>query len=101
MQAHCSSRHVVTYVLAKELANIIRPLVGHFPHHIRNTQLFIEHIKAIQLQQGELMASCSVKAPYTSVPVDSIISIIKNKLQQDPKLHNRTSMSIQHITTLL
>ena len=47
------------------------------------------------------MASYDIEALFTLVPVDLAISIIKNTLQQDPKLHNRTSMSIQHIITLL
>ena len=61
----------------------------------------MEHTKTLQLQQQECIYSCDVKAVFTSVPVDPAISIIKNKLQQDPQLHKRTSMYIQHITTLL
>ena len=41
-----------------------------------------------------------MKILFTSVPVEPAISIIKNKLQQDPQISNRTSMSIQHIITL-
>ena len=96
-----SGRDAVTYEVAKELANIIRPLTGHSPHHIRNTQHFVQHTKAIQLKQGECISSHDVKALFTSVSVDPTISIINNKLQQDPQLHNRTYISIQHIITLL
>ena len=42
-----------------------------------------------------------VKALFTSVPGVPALSIIQNKLQQDPQLHNRTAMSIQQIVTLL
>ena len=42
-----------------------------------------------------------VKALFTFVPVDPAISIIKSKLQQNPQLHSRTSMSVQYIITLV
>ena len=47
-----SSRHAVTYKVTNKLTSIIRPLVA-IPHHIRNTQHFMDHVKSIQLQQGE------------------------------------------------
>ena len=36
-----SSRGSITYGMAKELANIIHPLVGQSPHHLKNTQHFV------------------------------------------------------------
>ena len=53
-----------------------------------------------QLQTGEGMVSYDVKALFTSVPVDPAISIIQSKLQHDPLLSHRTSMSIPQIITL-
>ena len=39
LKAHgVSSRGSITYGVAKELAGIIRPLVGQSQHHVRNTQ---------------------------------------------------------------
>ena len=42
-----SSMGVVTYGVAKELANILRPLIGYPAYHIRNTQHFGDYIKSI------------------------------------------------------
>ena len=50
-----SSRGSIMYGVAKEMVNIP-------PHHIRNTQHFIEEAKSIQIQQGETMSSYDVKA---------------------------------------
>ena len=61
----------------------------------------MEHIKSLQLQQGECMVSYDIKTLFTLVPVDHAISIVKNKLLQDPLLSHRTSMYIQDIITLL
>ena len=61
----------------------------------------LDPIKSIRLQLGECMVSYDVKVLFTSVLVDPAISIVKNKLQQDPLLSKRTSMSITQIITLL
>ena len=34
-----SSRSTLAYELVKELARVMRPLVGNSPHHIKNTKL--------------------------------------------------------------
>ena len=74
-----SSRDAVIYGVAKELASITKPLVGHFPYQIRNKQHFVDDVKTIQLQPGESMVSYDVKTLFTSVAVDPV----KYKLQQD------------------
>ena len=96
-----ASRGSITYGVAKELENIICSLVGHSPHHFKNTQHFIQHISEVKLGPGNVVASCDVKAIFTSVSVEPSISIVKQKLQQDPLLSQRTKMSIQQIVTLL
>ena len=48
----------------------------------------MEHIMSLKLQQGECMISHSVKALFSSVLVDSAISIVKSK--QDLLLSHRT-----------
>ena len=94
--AHRSSCGIV-----KELANIILPLVGQSLSHIKNTQQFVNHIKSVQLFLGEVMVSYDVKALFTSVPIDPAIKIDQSRLQQDPLLPQRLSLSIPQIITLL
>ena len=53
------------------------------------------------LEPGETITSFDVKALFTSVPVQPSIQIVKQRLQQDNTLPQRTSMSIQQITSLL
>ena len=48
--AHCFQQGTVTFGVANELANTTSLLVVCSPHHINNTQHFVEHIKVIQLQ---------------------------------------------------
>ena len=40
-----SSCGSVTYGVAKELSEILKPLVGTSPHHINSTQDFVEQVK--------------------------------------------------------
>ena len=95
------SRGSITYGVAKELSHIIKPLVGQSPYHLRNTQHFIQQLQGKKLEAGEIITSYDVKALFTSVPVQPSIQIVKQRLQQDITLPQRTSMSIPQITSLL
>ena len=95
------NRGSITYGVEKELAYIIKPLVGQSPHHLKNTQHFVQHIHNKRLEPGEVITCFDVKALFTSIPVDTSIEIVQHKLAQDPTLPQRTSMSIQLIVTLL
>ena len=96
-----SSTGTVSYNTSKELANILKPLVGWTTHHLKNTKDFIEQIKDIKLLPDETIISYDIKALFTSVPIQPVINIIKNKLENDKDLKLRTSMSVEHITSLL
>ena len=56
--------------MAKELVNILRPLVGHYSHHIKNTQTSVEWFIAIRLEEGECITCYDVKSIFAYVPVD-------------------------------
>ena len=45
--------------------------------------------------------SYDVKAPFTSVPIQPALNIIKKLLEEDDELQQRTSMLVKHITCLL
>ena len=77
-----SSCGPVTYGVAKELAKILKPLVGKSPHHITSTQDFVEQARQIKLEPGECLSSYDVSALFTSVPTDVALNIIKDLLGQ-------------------
>ena len=74
-----SSRGSITYGVAKELAYIIKPLVGQSPHHLKNTQHFIQQLQGKKLELGEVITSFDVKALFTSVPLPPAIQIVKQR----------------------
>ena len=96
-----SSTGTVTYNTAKELAKILKPLVGLSSHHVHNTKDFIDHIKEVRLRQGECIISYDVTSLFTSVPIQPVLNIIQQRLATDQDLQKRTSMTIQHIINLL
>ena len=87
--------------MAKELAKILKTLVGKSPHHINSTQDFVEQVKHITLAPGECLSSYDVSALFTSVPIDPALKIIKDLLVKDPTLKDRTVIGIDDIILLL
>ena len=87
--------------MAKELDKILKPLGGKSPHHINSTQYFVEQVRHITLAPGECLSSYDVSALFTSVPIDPAFKIIKDLLEKDPTLKDRTVMCVDDIILLL
>ena len=87
--------------MAKELAKILKPLVGKSPHHINSTQNFVEQVRHITLAPGECLSSYDVSALFTLVPIDPALKIIKDLLVKDYTLKDRTVIGIDDIILLL
>ena len=96
-----SSCGSVTYGVAKELAKILKPLVGKSPYHINSTHDFVEQVKHITLAPGECLSSYDVSALLTSVLVDPALNIIKDLLEKDHTLKERTVLPVSDIILLL
>ena len=96
-----SSRGSVTYGVAKVPSKVLKPLVGKSPHHIQSTTDFINRAKGVNLQLGECLTSHDVTSLFTSVPRDPALNIIRDLLEKDEKLNDRTVLSVHSITELL
>ena len=101
MRPIVSSIGIVSYETSKELARILKSLVGKSPYHVHNTQDFIQQIKDIKLEEDQCIMSYDVKALFTSVTIHPTISIITKLLEEDQELQQRTSLSVNNITSLL
>ena len=64
-------------------------------HHVHSTKDFVVRLSKVTLQPGECLCSCDVTALFTSVLVDPTPNIIKNLLEQDTILWDRTVLSVQ------
>ena len=95
-----SSCKSVTYGVAKDLTKILKPLVGKSPHHINNTYDFVQQVKQVTLAPGECFSSYDVSALFTSVPGDPALEVIKDLLEKDSTLKDRTVLPVKDIILL-
>ena len=86
-----SSCGSVTYGVAKELAKIQKP----------KNQDFVEQSKHTTLAPGECLSSYDVSALFTSVPVYPALNIIKDLLEKDHTLKERTVREVSDMILLL
>ena len=61
----------------------------------------MEQARHITLAPGECLSSYDVSTLFTSVPIDSALNIIKDLLEKDPTLKDRTVMGVNDIILLL
>ena len=96
-----SSRGSGTFGVAKVLSKVLKPLIGKSPHHVQSTSDFVNKAKLITLQPGEFLISYDITALFTSVPIEPALKIIKDQLEEDDRLQDRTVLSVQNIIDLL
>ena len=58
-------------------------------------------VNNISKDTSEKLVSFDVESLFTNIPVKETLIIIKNRLQQDKQLNNRTKLNIDTIMSLL
>ena len=69
--------------------------------HLQSIGDFVSRAKGLTLQLGECLSSYDVTSFFTSIPIDPAINTIKDLLEKDDKLNDRTVLSVQNIIELL
>ena len=95
-----SSRGLVTYGVAKVIANVLKPLVGKLSHRIQNTSEFVSKVRAVTLLPRECISSYDVTVLFTPVTINPARNIIKDLIEQNDTLHYKTVLSVQNIIEL-
>ena len=96
-----STRSSVTYGVAKVLAKVLKPMVAKSPLHIQSTRDFVNRLQGVTLLPQECLCFYDVTALFTSVPIDYALTVIKDLLEWDDTLWDKTVLSIQNIIELL
>ena len=96
-----SSVGSLTYQSARLLANILSPLVGKTPHHIKNSGDFIKKIKDLEVTPGRKMVSFDVTALFTSIPIADAIQATKEHMEKDTSWTKKTKLTKDDILELL
>ena len=63
--------------------------------------MFAQHVRDQPITEDEIMVSFDVVALFTSIPVDLALQIVREKLQQDATLTDRTDIFVTNIMKLL
>jgi hypothetical protein len=82
-----------TYSLAKHLAGILIPFVGHSPSHIRNSEDFIQKLNTICLQKSDILVSFDVVSLFTKVPLEDTLQLLQQYF------HNQTICLFKQVLT--
>ena len=89
-----------TYQLSKQITFLISPLAGHTSSHVKNSRHFKEMMGSVLVESDEILVSFDVSSLFTNVPVGEAVSVIREKLREDGKLGDRTSLSLERIADL-
>ena len=90
-----------TYSLSKHLVSILSPLVGNSEHHVRNSTDFAKFITAQTVKEDEVLVSFDVVSLFTRIPTNLAVQVACQRLQDDPSLPERTSLTPSEIVSLL
>ncbi|XP_018574499.1 uncharacterized protein LOC108913431 [Anoplophora glabripennis] len=74
-----------THPLARYVAHEIRDLVGRTEYHVKNAGDFIDRIRGIELQPGDILVSFHVTSLFTKVPVDEALEKLHRRLIAEEK----------------
>ena len=90
----------VGYNVAKSLADILSPLVGQSEHRVLNSKNLADDLRDLTIEEDEILNSHDVVALFTNTPIDLTLQILRERLEQDDDLKNRTRLSIDDILKL-
>ena len=88
-----------TYALSKFLASLLSPCVGLANHHVRNSGQFAEFIVTQTLEDTDVLVSFDAVSLFAHVPTACALQVLHERLENDPTLAERTSLSVDDIWT--
>jgi len=86
---------------SRPLADILAPLMGKTDHHVKNSQEFATEMASILVDEGECFVSHDVVSLVANTPISEALEIIRNQLENDKRLKDRTNLEIDDIMELL
>ena len=89
------------YDLSAYLANILSPLTGKSEYTVTNSVHFVSTVSNETILDNEIMLSFDVESLFTNVPIDDAVQAVLQKLENDPGLADRSTLTPAQIADLL
>ncbi|CAH3132958.1 unnamed protein product [Pocillopora meandrina] len=89
------------YDLSAYLANILSPLTGKSEYTVTNSAHFASTVSNETILDNEIMVSFDVESLFTNDPIDTAVQAALQKLENDPGLADRTTLTPAQIADLL
>ena len=86
---------------SKYLAQVLRPLVGNGEYTVANSKEFVRSLNNVKVLEDEELVSSDVKSLYTSLPIQRALDVVREDLENDDTLSDRTPLTAEQITDLL
>ena len=91
----------IAYQTSKALAEMLSPMVGQTECHIKNSKHLEDDLPKLTIEDGNIFNSHDVVSLFTNTPIDKTLEIIRERLENDNTLKQRTRLDIDDIMELL
>nr|CAH8826073.1 unnamed protein product [Trichobilharzia regenti] len=90
-------RNTPTYMLSRFLSTILRPTRDNSKARIVESFELVRRIKTTKIEEEEILVSFDVNSLYTKIPIQMAMIALKEKLNEDNGLKDRTQLSVEEI----
>ncbi|XP_076052761.1 uncharacterized protein LOC143032178 [Oratosquilla oratoria] len=90
-----------TYNLAKALAKRLRPLVEKSERMLKNSTDFVDRLRGISLEEGDILVSFDVKSMFTSLPQDLLKQAVLSKVEGSEEFRDNEKLSTEELVRLV
>ena len=91
----------IAYQTSKALAEILSPMVGKTKHHVTNSTQLAEDLTTGKIEDGDIFNSHDVVSLFTNTPITKTLDIVREYLEKDTTLKQRTLLSVEDVMELL
>ncbi|XP_076069797.1 uncharacterized protein LOC143041676 [Oratosquilla oratoria] len=90
-----------TYNLAKALAKRLRPVVEKSERMLKNSTDFVDRLRGISLEEGDILVSFDVKSMFTSLPQDLLKQAVLSKVEGSEEFRDNEKLSTEELVRLV
>ena len=100
-RAHISQIDDPSYKICKEWTDSINPIDEKGKSFIRDTYHFKEMLGEVEVRDDDITGSLDLVGMFPNIPVRKTLEVVKEELQEDETLRNRTDWKPEDISKLL